>query len=685
MKVCLVGPPTVPELPRGTTESEAILRLTEQPPIGVLALASVLRREGIEVAVVDANDLYYDFVRLGSPTTTGDDFGAFASAAITELDFDVVGLGSICSSYPWTLRLADRLRRSRPDAPIILGGPQATVVDARTLELFPAVDVIVRNEAEETLPVLLDALDRGHELTDLEGISFRRRGGVVRSPSAGTIRDLDSLPLPAYDLYPHIDRAEIIPLEIGRGCPYACTFCSTNDFFRRRFRLKSAGLVVAQMNELRAAYGVGTFDLIHDMFTVNRDRVVEFCEEMLAADEDFSWSCSARTDRVDEELLELMAAAGCHGLFFGIESGSERLQGSIQKKLDLDSARQMIATANRHRLRTKVSLIMGFPDEQERDLRQTAAFFVDSLRYDDASPQLHILAPLADTPLHREHAPELTFDDIGSDMSHMGWGQEPEDLALIQDHPEIFPNFYAFPTALDRELLKSRRGFLSAAARSFRWVLIALHQERAHITDITDGFDRWRLQYTTDPPHGASIGSYYPSERFRREFADFVAAEHVDDTIVGECLRALLDFSMCFLGMAAEDHPVRSDSDSRDPGPEPTRAGEPVPRRAPGVVVVDVGVEFGDLLRRLREHLPLTDVKRARRTLAYRHLPGHWPEVIQLSQLSGAVLELCDGERTVSEIGESLEDSAIGLGDSGPEAVAVASLGALREHGLLVS
>src|SRR4051812_4382240 len=113
-----------------------------------------------------------------------------------------------------------------------------------------------------------------------------------------------------------------------------------------------------------------------------------------------------------------MAEAGCRGIFFGIETGSVRLQKVIRKNLDLGEAVRRIECADKHGIKTAVALIVGFPDETPDDLRDTIHFFVDSTRFDHAEPQLSLLAPLAATPLHEEHRNELTFDRVYSDISH---------------------------------------------------------------------------------------------------------------------------------------------------------------------------------------------------------------------------------------------------------------------------
>ncbi len=145
--------------------------------------------------------------------------------------------------------------------------------------------------------------------------------------------------------------------------------------------LKSPERLIEQMRSIKDSYGINTFDLIHDMFTVDRKRVADFCEALLRSNDEFNWNCSARTDCVDDDLIALMAKAGCRGIFFGIETGSARLQKTINKGLDLAEAELMIKSTNKRRITTAVSLIYGFPEETMEDVRDTVGFLIDSLRY----------------------------------------------------------------------------------------------------------------------------------------------------------------------------------------------------------------------------------------------------------------------------------------------------------------
>src|SRR5215472_11262265 len=228
MKVCLVGAPTAHEFDdHAMGEADALRAIAEHAPLGVLSLAAVLEERGLHPEVVD--------------------FNRFAASYFRDRQFDFVGFSSVCSSYPVTLRIACEVKRRQPYSIVAFGGPQASAVDVATLEAYAPIDLVVRGEAEETLPQLLEALDQGGLLDDIPGITFQHDGKIVRNPDAAGITDLDTLPFPAFHLLPDMETCRFMPLELGRGCPFSCTFCSTNDFFRRRFRLKSPARMLEEM------------------------------------------------------------------------------------------------------------------------------------------------------------------------------------------------------------------------------------------------------------------------------------------------------------------------------------------------------------------------------------------------------------------------------------------------------
>jgi radical SAM superfamily enzyme YgiQ (UPF0313 family) len=544
MHVCLITAPTAAEF-QDPEEfcSAAVLSVSGEPQLGILSLAAVLEQRGDPCQIINLNRLFFDHVSATGASRVGD-FASVAAESIAETRADVYGFGSICSSYPLTVRIAEAVKAVRPRSTVLLGGPQASVVDVHSLAAFPFIDLVLRGEAELTLPILLDELDGERRLEKVPGLTYQHNGQTYRNPNAPVISDLDLLPSPAYHLTGELEGATVAALELGRGCPFACTFCSTNDFFRRKFRLRSPGRILREMRDIASRYGIRQFGLVHDMFTVDRRRVEAFCDAMLASGEGFTWSCSARTDSVDEVLLERMQRSGCRGIFLGVETGSERMQKVIDKHLDPRQAKEVIDAAERLGIETTVSLIMGFPEEARDDLRHTLGMFVHSARRPGSTPQLNVLAPLAETPLYSKHRHELVLDELCSDMSHQGRKQDEADLELIRQYPEIFPNFYLIPAPhLDRKNLIELREFTLTATVRFRWLLCAIDQAAE---DFLDFFEQWREHRLALRPalSGPDLRHYYRTEQFRDDFPQFVRTHPVSKTDV---VAALLDYHVALL------------------------------------------------------------------------------------------------------------------------------------------
>lgn len=633
--------------------------------LGVLTLAALLRRQGYNPQIINLDDLFFDFVRQDKsrPSVQGKGshrsfstppdfelgqkvselFFPFAASHLPVASFDLFGLSSICSSYQLTLRLAEEIRRRNPCAKIILGGPQASVVDVATMRAYPCIDVIVRGEADDTLPALLPLLESNDPRWEsVHGITFRRENEVIRNPNAPVVENLDRLPLPAFDLDLKIRDRGGIHLEIGRGCPFACTFCSTNDFFRRNFRLKSPSTMIAEIKSIKTEYGLNYFSLVHDMYTIDRKKVVAFCEAILASGEKFTWGCSARTDCVDDELLALMASAGCTGIFFGIETGSQRLQHVIKKKLDLAESWQRIECADRNGIKTTVALIAGFPEETLDDLRDTIHFFVDSLRFDHAEPQCSLLAPLAATPVYDQHKHHLVFDQIFSDMSNQSWQQDPVEIEMIRDHPDIFPNFYAIPTeVLDRRYVKEVIDFVTYLATWSRWLPVAILQDSGDLLKVFDRWQKWRGERRPSKSDEVIAWTpYYSHRRFHHEFVEFVLTSYVPEMANAPAAIAAV--------ARTESAPAR---DERKPVVNETEnfAGSTVPYQLETLLVTNVEVDYKELIASLRGKTDLNRVSPGDVTVVFSNDDGEL-NVWQLPPLAGTLLRLCDGQRSVDEI-----------------------------------
>jgi radical SAM superfamily enzyme YgiQ (UPF0313 family) len=547
------------------------------------------------------------------------------------------------------------------------------VVDVATLEAFPFVDLIVRGEAEETLPRLIEALAGNRNLAPIRGITYREGATVVRSPEAPLIEDLDSLPLPAFHLHGGMKSCGFIPLELGRGCPFACTFCSTNDFFRRRFRLKSSQRLIEQMNLLEDSYHANSFDLIHDMFTVDRRKVVEFCKALLNSERRFLWSCSARTDCVDSELLDLMYKAGCRGIFFGVETGSDRMQKIIRKNLDLREAAAVVEQTGKTCIEITVSMITGYPEEQPEDLQQTVEFIMKSTRLDHVEPQINILAPLAGTPLLEKYRDQLILDDIFSDMSHQGWHQDPADRALIGSYPTIFSNFYGIPSGVSREYLQQFCRFFMNGLVRFRWLLVALHQESGNLLSV---FDDWLKRRETK----LYTNEYYSTPEFRRDFQNYLKEVYLTEVNPESvAVAGLLEYYQEALVAAKGDIGPNSPAN----GTGDAIKLESVPRLSEGVHVMRLEADVRQIIECLRAQTRPPQNALQPTTLVVRQSPGGNSRLTQIPKLSAQILEMCDGRKRVEDIVDQFSGRASEIDGIPSKAVCLCGLRLLGEWGII--
>ena len=644
MRLCLVSAPTATDFEDpADAQSAAVRQPAGAPALGILALAAVLDAEGSSPAIVNLNSCYYDYLACGRSGV--DLFASWAADVILSTGADIYGFSSISSSYPTSIRIAECVKQSQPGCVIIFGGPQASVVDLRTLATFPFVDYILRGEADETLPLFLGELAGGRDFSSVPGLTWRSPFGPVRNVNASPIQDLDALPLPAFHLTGELANATSAHLEIGRGCPFACTFCSTNDFFRRKFRLKSPQRMLADMRAVASTWGIRAFELTHDMFTVDRHKVVEFCECMLASGEDFVWACSARTDCVDEELLELMARAGCRGMFFGVEAGSQRMQRIIDKDLDVPRAREIISMAEQCGIETTVSLITGFPEETWDDVRESVNMYMHSLRHPHSSPQLNLLAPLAETPIHAKYRDQLTLEELCSDVGHQGRTQNALDRELIRCYPDIFPNFYLLPVPhLDRECVLELREFLLMAPTRLRWLMVALQQATFGMFDV---FSAWRKHRTRLHPglQGWELRTYYMLADTTAEFVRFILHDFCEPlSSSAECMallyKALSDVRAEETCTAAGDlTPEFTDSD--------------IPERAPGVYVVQFDWDVQRVIESLKRGEPVSSVDRTSRFFRTQAAEDD-ARVVETTPLIAAGLLVCNGTNNVSDFVDEL-------------------------------
>jgi len=461
-------------------------------PLGVLMLAATVRDAGLSVKLADLNEL----AGRSLDSKGGANFSEAVAEELAAIDTDTFGFSTISSSFPLTVLSAVALKRLRPEANILLGGPQASAVAVEAMRKYPQVDFVLRGEADLTLPILLDALrDReSHSLSSIPGLVWRTASGAIRaSRPPEPVPDLNALPLPAYDLWPGED--EPVPaVEIGRGCPFNCTFCSTSGFFSRKSRQKSPALLVQEVELLADRYGAKRLAFVHDMIASDRAWLVEFCRGLRASKRGPSeWVSSLRADRVDESLLTEMRSAGCTEMLFGIEVGSRNMQKAIRKRIRIDRVPALAEVCGKLGICATFSFITGFPEETADDVRATTRLMLDVFRQPLAKMRLALLTPLSGSTLEQEQRGNLLFDATSSPYLSASAALDAGAEQAIRSAPELYPNFYGIRTnCIDRADAQELDYFCGFLVPYFRWPCIALHSLGLSAYDL---FQAWLDQH----------------------------------------------------------------------------------------------------------------------------------------------------------------------------------------------
>jgi len=429
-------------------ERDDIQELDVNPHLGLVSLAAVAQLHGHTVSIIDPKRLVQSETLAYDRTL----YAHLGSLLLGESP-DAVGFTTLGCSFILAVKVAAYLKRIEPELPILLGGPHATILHHQILERFQQFDVVVRHEAEETLPAVLAALSSRH-FANIPGVSWRSRPAgaqIYSTPGAPKVEDLDTLPIPAFDLYPIGDlRLKDIRVEAGRGCPFSCTFCSTASFFQREYRLKSPVRILQELDLLHHRYGIKSFKLSHDLFTVNKKKVLAFCEAVRGRA--YTWRVSARIDCVDAELLRAMSEAGCESLYFGIETGSERIQKISQKRLALPLVATTLDTVERLGMKATVSFITGYPEETEKDQDATLNMLAACFRRQQSfiTTQLHLLLPEPGTELYNRYYERLRYDGYTSAFNAKLLEDDDEQHVLAS--PDIFATYFYYPGSLPRRL-----------------------------------------------------------------------------------------------------------------------------------------------------------------------------------------------------------------------------------------
>lgn len=486
----------------------------QDEPMGTLLLATILRNKGISAEILQFRD-------FGSP----EDFDSFLAAAIVlvaKYAPKIVSFYTRCDTYHIVLTIAQKIKEYNKDIYVVFGGPQADITAVDTIREMKCVDFVCCGEGETTVHPFFSSLLDGAPNLKIEGLVYRRGEQIVQNPKPRMLEDLDALPMIDYSLLRFsTDRRggfdRLFPIDVGRGCPFACTYCSTKTFWGRKYRLKSPERIVAEIRQIHEFFGISDFVFSHDMFTMNRVRVIETCELLKKLEFPVSWRCSARTDCVDRELLDIMAASGMKSIFFGIETGSLRMQKLTNKRLKLDDVVGLLRYISDKGIKATTSFIYGFPEETEDDVNDTLELITRIADIGNVSVWTHLCTFLPGTELSERYKDEMkpttTYSNITGDIAI------EECADLIAAHPSIFQHLMEYQTQM-REKLVHFSAFVEVWT-SVRWVYRYLAQKYPRLIDMYYAFthaNKGLLERVKDKRPQERISCILNDDRFVKSF-----------------------------------------------------------------------------------------------------------------------------------------------------------------------
>jgi anaerobic magnesium-protoporphyrin IX monomethyl ester cyclase len=352
---------------------------SEYLPLGIAQLAAVLEKNNQKVDVLDLG--LYDI----------DEWKSHLSKKLDEVKPDIIGISSLTTLYKNACDVARFVKEKSPNIKILFGGVHSTVQPDKILK-EDFVDYVIRGEGEYSLLELV----RGDDLDKIKGLSYKKEGKIFQNPNRELIQDLDSLPFPArhlfdlkkYSWYPELS------LISSRGCPFPCYYCFSGTF-GKKFRFRSAENIVQEIEQIIKNYGVKRFYFYDDLFTLNKERVIDFCNLIIKKNINIKWRCCSRIDTIDKERLDYMKKAGCEKIHYGIESGDPELIKKI-KGITLQQAKNAIKLTRKAGIESRCYFMIGHPWDTKKTIKNTISF---SKKIDADLVQFAITTPFPSTEL----------------------------------------------------------------------------------------------------------------------------------------------------------------------------------------------------------------------------------------------------------------------------------------------
>ena len=362
------------------------------PPLNLLYLAGALEKDSFSVQIIDD-----DLEKMG--------FNKVANIA-EKIDPQVIGLTATTSTIKNALKYLKMFKKVIPNSLTVIGGPHTTFMPTETLKACPSLDTVVIGEGEHTIVELAGTYcdTNNGNLDNVKGIVYQDKDKHIKSNTPRPlIKDLDSIPFPARHLVPFksygVTKKRSSDMITSRGCVFSCGYCSSSLIMGRKFRSRSPDNVVDEIEELIESYHIEDIAFMDVTFMLNKKRADAIANEIRNRNLDIGFVASSRVDMVDKNLLKKLKRSGLSTLYYGVESGSQRVLDLMKKGITLKQAEEAVKAAKDVGVEVLTSFILGFPGETRDEIDETINF---SIKLDADYSQFSILTPFPGTPIYHE-------------------------------------------------------------------------------------------------------------------------------------------------------------------------------------------------------------------------------------------------------------------------------------------
>ena len=410
---------------------------------------------------------------------------------------DLVVIDSSFPSLKNDVRVAEEVKEEVDCTTVLVGSPTSQF--SEEILRSEGVDVVARYEYDFTIKELADALEKGRNLREVKGISYKEDGRIIHNPDRGftSSEDLDKMPFVSKVYKEHLNVRDyflnyclypMVQIFAGRGCPYQCTFCSwPQTFMGRKYRVRSIGNILDELEWIEENMDVKEVFFEDDTFTINKRRVLEFCKGYRERGLEISWSCNARVDTLDLETMREMKRANCRFLIVGFESADDGILRNIKKGFTVEEARAFAKNVRKAGLLLHADFIIGLPGETKETIEKTRRF-IKEIKPDQL--QVSVVAPFPGTELYEWYKkngylvtedPNEYLDEQGHQKSVVSYPWlSAEEIVRAVD--EILKDYYLsigyVPVALKQVF---RKRWLDEARRLWRSAIMFLRYAKSRL------------------------------------------------------------------------------------------------------------------------------------------------------------------------------------------------------------